>query len=409
MVFMPHWPIPSWGANKYDLETVAKLLAALGGPHLRLPPVIHIAGTNGKGSVQAYLRAVFERAGLKVHSYTSPHLVRFNERIVLASEQITDGYLFEICERARIASEENNIQSRFFEGVTAAAFLAFAEVPADVLILETGMGGRLDATNIVPRPVLTIITPISLDHMEYLGPDVRIIAGEKAGIIKPGVPCVISCQLPEVYEVLFSRCEQMRAPITAFSYDFGVEKTDDGFKILGAGCDDITFSQPNLPGDHQIINAATAIVSIKQLGVFEVSEESIKAGITSAVWPGRIEKIGDRIWIDGAHNQGGAIALSLWMSENLKGPISLILGMTKNRDVEAFLKAFKGIVDHIFCVRVQSEPSSYSAEKLVQLALSSAIETTICESLAEAIKVAKRRGGDVVVTGSLFLVGDLCG
>jgi len=188
-----------------------------------------------------------------------------------------------------------------------------------------------------------------------------------------------------------------------------VEKLEDGFKILGIGCDDISFQSPNLLGDHQIINAATAIVACKQLGGFKIDERHIKQGLISAVWPGRIEKIADRLWVDGAHNQGGAIALSLWMSENLTGPRSLILGMTKNRDVEAFLAPFKGVVAHVFCVRVQSEPSSYSAEKLAELASASGIETTICDSLDEAVKLAKPRGGDTVVTGSLFLVGDLCG
>ncbi len=407
MVFMPHWPIPLWKEGKYDLETIGRLMQALGNPHLRIPPVIHIAGTNGKGSVQAYLKAIFEKSGYKVHSYTSPHLIEFNERIVLASEQITDDYLFQICERVRIAAEANNIEPRFFEGVTAAAFLAFSEIPSDVVILETGMGGRLDATNIIPRPLLTIITPISLDHMEYLGPTVEIIAGEKAGIIKPGVPCVISCQSDAVYKVLFDRCEQMRAPSMAFSYDFGVEKLEQGFKILGIGCDEAVFPLPNLLGDHQIINAATAIVAIKQLENFTISQQNITRGITNAIWSGRIEKVSEGLWLDGAHNQSGALALSNWASENLARPISLILGMTKNRDVEMFLAPFKDVADHIFCIQVKSEPSSYSSEKLAELVVGAGFGATSCASLEEAISLAKNRDGDAIITGSLFLVGDL--
>lgn len=409
MVFMPHWPIPLWKESKYDLETIKQLLEALGNPHLRIPPVIHIAGTNGKGSVQAFLKSIFEKSGYKVHSYTSPHLIEFNERIVLASEQITDDYLFQICERVRIVAEKNNIEPRFFEGVTAAALLAFSEVQADIVILETGMGGRLDATNIIPSPALTIITPILLDHMEALGPTPEIIAGEKAGIIKPGVPCVISCQMDEVYEVLFTRCEQMRAPSLAFSYDFGVEKVGQDFKILGVGSDDASFPLPNLLGDHQIINAATAIVAVKQLENFAISQDNIESGITSAIWPGRIEKIGEGLWIDGAHNQSGAIALSHWANENLARPISLILGMTKNRNVEMFLAPFKDVAGHIFCVQVKSEPSSYSAERLAELAAPIGIPLAICSSLEEAILLAKQREGDVIITGSLFLVGDLRG
>ncbi|MES2214911.1 MAG: Mur ligase family protein, partial [Pseudomonadota bacterium] len=237
MVHMPHWPVPLWRKTQYDLVNISRLLEALGSPHHKLPPVIHVAGTNGKGSVVAYLSAIFKEAGYRVHSYTSPHLIDFNERIVLDSEKISDDYLWDICEGTRLAADKNQIDVRFFEGVTVAAMLAFSEVPADILILETGMGGRLDATNIVPRPVLTIITEISYDHMEYLGPTLPIIAGEKAGIIKPGIPCVISKQQDEVYEQLCIKCEAMRAGITAYEYDFGIKKESDGFYVEGLSHD----------------------------------------------------------------------------------------------------------------------------------------------------------------------------
>ncbi|MBP7189774.1 MAG: bifunctional folylpolyglutamate synthase/dihydrofolate synthase, partial [Rickettsiaceae bacterium] len=190
MVYMPHWPTAPLKPSESGLENVIKLLNALANPHLNLPPTIHIAGTNGKGSTAAYFRAIFESAGYKVHCYTSPHLIDFNERIVLASDMISNDYLFDICERTRIKAEELSIQPKIFEGTTVAAFLAFAEVKADVLILETGMGGRLDPTNVVPAPALTVLTPVSFDHMEYLGPTLPIIAAEKGGIIRPGVPCV---------------------------------------------------------------------------------------------------------------------------------------------------------------------------------------------------------------------------
>jgi dihydrofolate synthase/folylpolyglutamate synthase len=434
MVSMPHWPIPPWGTNKYGLENSRVLLARLGNPHLKLPPVIHIAGTNGKGSTLAFLRSILENAGLRVHVYTSPHLIEFNERIVLASEKIDDGYLFDVHERARVAASAEGISPTFFEGVTAAAFLAFSEVPADILLLETGMGGRLDATNIVPRPLLTIITTISYDHTDHLGNTLEAIAYEKAGIIKLGVPCVISCEVEEVYKVLFAKCEEMRAPITAFGYDFGVEllfpsdeRSEDPrssgvardprrpaaeenrsyFKTLGIGLDDLSLPKPSLRGDHQIMNASTALAAISLIREqFKITDDNIIQGLQKAKWPGRLQKINERLWADGAHNPNGGQVLALFCQE-LEEPISLIVGFTKNRDPVEFLKYFSHVVTHIFCVQVRSEASSYSASRLAELAAPSGIPLTACDSLAEALELASRKEGTAIVTGSLFLVADL--
>ncbi len=407
MVSMPHWPSPLWRDGIYDLKNLSLLLAELGYPQKKLPPVIHIAGTNGKGSTQSYIRSIFEKAGYKVHSYTSPHLVHFNERIVLASEMISDQYLFEICEKTRIACERLNLNIKFFEGITAAAFLAFSEIDADVLILETGMGGRLDATNIVPNPALTIITPISFDHMEYLGPTLPIIACEKGGIIKPGTPCVISAQEDDVYNVLSDICIKLRAPICAFEYDFGVEKIDGGFKIIGLGDDDVIFSMPSLMGDHQIINASTAIAGILNIKNFNISHNHLIDGIKNATWPGRLQKIREDLWADCAHNQSGAFVLSNWIREHLRSDVSLILGMTKNRDVLKFLEPFAGVVSNIFCVHIKSEASAYTAAKLAEIAFASGIKTIACDSLSDALALSSAIGNDRVVTGSIYLVADL--
>lgn len=415
MVYMPHWPIPPFCSDDSGLENVVRLLHSLGNPHLKLPPTIHIAGTNGKGSSAAYLRSIFEAAGCRVHCYTSPHLIDFNERIVVASEIISNDYLFDICERTRIKAEELEIYPKFFEATTVAAFLAFSEVAADVLILETGMGGRLDPTNLVPRPALTVLTPVSFDHMEYLGPTLPIIAAEKGGIIKPGVPCVISQQEDEVYQIFADICEQLRSPICAYGYDFGIDKLDDGFKLLGLGIDNIIFPLPSLAGDHQIVNAATIAAGVLQyLSQIPIhcekrkAIEHISSAISSTKWSGRIERIDlptGPVWADGAHNPAGAHVLALWMKDNLRGPVSLIVGLTKNRDVMNFLRPFIGVVDQIYTVHVKSEPSSYSAEVLANLAASLPIPITLCDSLEDAINLSSHQ--DRVVAGSLFLVADL--
>lgn len=423
MVSMPHWPVPIWHKAEYNLQNILRVLDFLYSPHLSLPPVIHIAGTNGKGSSAAYLRAIFEYAGYKVHCYTSPHLLEFNERIVLRSEKISDSYLFEICEHARIATSKANIDLRFFEGVTAAAFLAFSETPADVLILETGMGGRLDCTNIVPNPILTIITDISYDHMEYLGPTIDIIASEKAGIIKHKTPCAISNQAEEVFDVLFSKCDELEARSIAFGYDFGITKKINGFNILGIGCDDFTFNFPNLEGNHQIMNAATVIAGLAALNsnnkeshlinndIFNISLNTVNKSLTNTKWPGRIQKITttkykNEIWADGAHNSSGVLVLSEWAKENLSN-FSIILGMTKNRNVHDFLMPFKNLVSKVFCVQVMSEPSSYTSEKLAKLADTPGINVIACDSIDHALLEAEKLKLPTLVTGSLFLVADV--
>jgi dihydrofolate synthase / folylpolyglutamate synthase len=412
MVRMPHWPIPQLlFPTRNDLSVMANLMDKLGNPHLKIPPVIHVAGTNGKGSSVAYLKSSLEAAGYKVHAYTSPHLLEYNERIILAGDQILDDYLFYLLERTRAVAEKHNIQNTFFEGSTAAAFLGFSEIDADIVILETGLGGRLDATNIVPNPILTIITPISYDHMEYLGPTLPIIAGEKAGIVKRGVPCVISAQIPEVMEIFLAKCEELESPSCAYGYDFVIGVCEKkNFTLMQYGSPDIVFDVPALLGDHQILNAGTVIAALEFLRPrFNIDYNHIISGLKKVKWPGRLQKIkyrGQDIWLDAAHNLGGAQVLALWVKENLDKPVSLILGMTKNRDALAFSRYFVDVVDKIFCVKVLSEPSSYSAERLMAIVSPHGIYTEYCESLDEAIVCAKKYGNSVIIAGSTFLVAD---
>jgi dihydrofolate synthase/folylpolyglutamate synthase len=418
---MPHWPIPPWQKiTKYDLSRVTAILKVLDDPHLKLPPVIHIAGTNGKGSSAAMLKSIFEQAGYKAHVYTSPHLIEFNERIVLQGEKISDEYLYEICERTRMACDKIGLDPSFFEGTTAAAFLAFAETPADIVILETGLGGRLDATNVVPSPIATLIAPISFDHMEYLGSDLKTIAGEKAGIIKRGVPCVISAQVEEVYQVFFVICNKIEAPAFCYEYDFGVKKTEQGFLYLSQNLS-AEFSNPSLKGDHQIINAASVIALISLINDrFKINNEAINRGLQKASWPGRIElvvsskakdSVSDniRIWLDGAHNSGGAQVLSDWIREELVDEdVYLILGMTKNRNVEQFSSYFQKLIKKGFGVRVLSEPSSYSAEEVASRAgqlfePADSMEDAIRE-ISKIVDPSKR--SNIIICGSLFLIAD---
>lgn len=422
MVNIPHWPpVPIWKIpGKLDLATSFKLLDALGNPQDSLPPTIHVAGTNGKGSTVAMLKSIFIQAGYKVHTYTSPHLVDFNERINLAGEPISDDQLNFFLEQTKRASEKVNLKPTFFEGTTAAAFLAFSEIKADILLLETGLGGRLDCTNVISSPLATIITPISIDHTEFLGSDVRQIASEKAGIIKANVPCIIGAQLPEVQEILFDTCKKKNAPSFCYEYDYCAEKTDTGFKYLSKKYN-LDLPRPNLLGDHQILNAATVIAATMLVNEqFKITAPQIAAGITSANWPGRIQRVSDekankltgrnnvQIYLDGAHNDAGALSLSNWATENLQGSVYLILGMTRKRNAISFCSQFKNISKGV-AVRVESEPSAYNADVLAETASKSGIDFTPANSLQEAIDRLVTNidtPATIIITGSLFLIAD---
>lgn len=423
MVNIPHWPqIPLWKTPRtQSLDNIFKLLHELGNPQEKLPPTIHIAGTNGKGSTLAMLKTIFMQSGYTVHSYTSPHLIQFNERIKLHDNPISDSHLHELLEETKTAADKLKIVPTFFEGTTVAAFLAFSRVPTDLLLLETGLGGRLDCTNTVSRPILTIITTISYDHMDVLGKTLKEIATEKAGIIKKNVPCVIGPQTQEVYDLLIDKCNEMVAPAFCYEYDFISEKTQNGFRYHSKNIN-IDLPKPNLNGDHQILNASMAIAATTILNnEYKITTQKIKEGITSTVWPGRLQYINQdrvkhiigeniKLYIDGAHNESGAISLSCWIKQNLAGPVYMILGMTNNRDVEKFCSHFKDIVIQGIAVSVESEPSSYSSSILAQKVMSSGIEFRESSSLIEALNYIYDKNKDVpatiIITGSLFLISD---
>jgi dihydrofolate synthase / folylpolyglutamate synthase len=423
MVNIPHWPqISLWKVpRKTDLSTTFQLLEELGNPHKKLPPTIHIAGTNGKGSTLAMLENIFAQSGYSTHSYTSPHILEFNERIKLQGNSISDSHLRSILERTREAAENLKIIPSFFEGITCAAFLAFSETPADILFLETGLGGRLDCTNVLDDPTLTIITPISFDHVEYLGTTLREIATEKAGIIKKNTPCVIGSQTQEIYDILIEKCDEVGAPSFCYEYDYTCEKATNSFKYKSKNID-INMPTPSLTGEHQILNASMAIAAVTLLNnKFKINTNQIAQGLLTTSWPGRLQLIKQertanivneniKIYIDGAHNDAGAICLSDWAKSRVNGPVYMILGMTNNRNVTSFCNHFKNIISSGVAVTIESEPSSYSASVLAKKANSSGILFVESNSLVDAIKhIASKNGqtpATIIITGSLFLVSD---
>jgi dihydrofolate synthase/folylpolyglutamate synthase len=418
MVFMPKWPQPL-GSKPIDfgLDRVLELLEKLGNPHKKLPPVIHYAGTNGKGSTIAFTRAILEAAGYKVHTYTSPHLLNFNERIVLSGNDISDHMLEQIADECRIAAGDMRIT--FFEGTTAMAYLAFSKVEADIVLLETGMGGRLDATNVVDNPLCTVITPISFDHTEYLGPTIPIIAGEKAGIIKNKVPCVTSLQFDEAHNVLESKANEMEAPLYSFGYDWHAEKTSSGM-IYKSTDGDIELPAPSLIGDHQIINAGTAIAALKQCKNFDISENAYAEGLQKVKWLARMQQLKSgklidmlpndwEIWLDGAHNPAGAHIVSCIVDDWQDKPTYLICGFTKGRDPVEILKHFKDKAKFVCGVLVETEIAAQKSDVIAQAAKDVGIDSKGFNSIEESIEFLTSNDPSparIIFCGSLYLASD---
>jgi dihydrofolate synthase / folylpolyglutamate synthase len=419
MVKMPHWPVPLWYKPiDLGLERIRALLAKLGNPHMVLPPVVHVAGTNGKGSTLAFLRAFLEESGYTVHCYTSPHLVRFNERIHISGREITDGELYEILEECRIATEALDLPITFFEGTTAAAFLAFSRYPADIVLLETGLGGRLDATNLIDHPAATIITPISLDHMAYLGDTIAKIAAEKAAIMKRGTPCILSMQTAEAEAVCEATADAIGAPLIAYGYDWGVTPTASGFTYASP---DKAFSLPlpALAGEHQLVNAGAAITAALSLKDFTISDEAIQRGLQSVRWPARLQHLtegrlaqmlpaGWELWVDGAHNEAGGYMLSLWAETKQDRPLYLISGMTQGRDSVKFFEPLASKADFMCGLLVESEASSQTAEYVTAAAEKAGLKAKVCDSLEEALRYTCSLSGTparILVCGSLYLAG----
>jgi dihydrofolate synthase/folylpolyglutamate synthase len=398
-----------------SLDRMRALCAALGDPQHRLPPVVHVAGTNGKGSTVALIRAVAEAAGLKVHAYTSPHLVRFNERIRLAGRLIEDDHLHAILDRIESVSGEATV----FESTTAAAFLAMAETPADLAVIEVGLGGVLDATNVIERPLLSVITPVDYDHAEFLGTDLAGIASEKAGVLKAGAPGVIGRQREEAFKAIERRAADVRARLTVLGVDFDAWAERGGMAFQTADLF-MDLPAPALAGAHQIDNAAVAIAAALEL---DLPESAIIEGLKAVRWPARLQRISTgpygqaakaaeaELWLDGGHNPHAGRALAAFLAERqarAPRPLALICGMLGNKDAGGFFAALKDSQATVFTVGFDGAAAEPAA--LAAVARGHGLAATPAGSVGEALDLALRFGaGRVAICGSLYLAGEVLG
>jgi dihydrofolate synthase/folylpolyglutamate synthase len=392
---------------------VERLLADLGHPERRLPPVLHVAGTNGKGSTVAMLRAGLESTGARVHAYTSPHLARFHERIRLAGALIDEdrlSALLEACERVNAGRPIT-----FFEITTAAAFLAMAEEPADWTLLEVGLGGRLDATNVIARPRLCIITPVALDHQQYLGETLSGIAGEKAGILKPGVPCIVGRQVGAGLAAIEARAEAVGAPLTIAGEDWTVWE-EHGRLVFQDGGGLLDLPMPVLIGRHQVENAGMAVAALRALGA---DEEACAAALSGAVWPARLQRLrrgpladaakGAELWLDGGHNPAAGAALAEALTRLPPRRLHLVVGMLRTKDASGFLRPLADRADDLHAVSIPGEFATLTAGETVAAARIAGLAAVEADSVAAAVAAitAADPAGRILICGSLYLAGQV--
>jgi dihydrofolate synthase/folylpolyglutamate synthase len=407
-----------------DLERMHRLLQRLEHPERKLPPVIHVAGTNGKGSTIAYLRAILEAAHLRVHAYTSPSLVRINECYRLGraggGTLVDDdelGAALEHCERANAGAPIT-----IFEIETAAAFCLFAQHPADVVLLEVGLGGRLDATNVIDAPLASVIAPISMDHTEFLGPTLMRIAREKAGIIKRDVPAICAEQPPEVIAVIEAQAKRMHAPLHAAGEEWHV-KVERGRLVYQDDRGLMDLAAPKLFGRHQFDNAGLAIATLRAQNLFKIDTAAFEAGIVNAEWPARMQRLASgalvdqapaacEIWLDGGHNaEGGRVAAAAVgdLEERVSRPLVVIVGMMANKDANAFLANFAGLTRHIIAVQIPDRDNAMPPDRLADAAraLGMRVETssTVEAALRSLARLAYEVPPRILITGSLYLAG----
>ena len=398
-----------------SLGRIERLLAALDYPQEKLPPVIHVAGTNGKGSTIATLRACLEARGYRVHAYTSPHLVRFHERIRLAGELIEEEALIALLEECERANGGTSIT--YFEITTAAALLAFARTPADVVLLETGLGGRLDATNVVRCPAVTAITPISLDHQAFLGDTIAQIAGEKAGILKPGTPAVVASQPEAAQVVIEARAIELGAPLSRWQHEWRCEAVGDGMRFSGEHWR-LELPLPSLAGAHQIVNAGEAIACLEQLRDLPLSVEAVAHGLRQIEWPARLQRLtqgplvermpaGWELWLDGGHNPGAGTVLSEFAAGWRDRPLYLVVGMLNTKDSAGFLGPLAPHAKALAAVTIPGEQNPLPAESIATAASTVGIRAMTAPSVAAALArfMAESTGGRVLICGSLHLAG----
>jgi len=405
-----------------SLERIERLLAALGHPERRVPPVIHIGGTNGKGSVAAYCRAVLEAAGKRVHVYTSPHLVRFHERIRLAAaggggfvgeEELAETLAH--CERIN-----DGAPITFFEITTAAAFLLFARHPADCLILEVGLGGRLDATNVIDEPAVSVITPVALDHQQFLGNSIEEIAFEKAGILKRNVPCVVAEQSEAVLAVIRTEAARRRSPLFICGEEWQAYE-QHGRLVFQDAAGLLDLDLPRLPGRHQIDNAGTAIKTLRLIMGTGLNPALFDAGLARVEWPARLQRLDPErlrarlpaeaeVWLDGGHNPAAGTVLAQAMSEleeRVPRPLVLVCGMINSKDVSGFLRPFAGLAERVVTVTIPVEKNAVPALDLAATARQAGLTAEPADSIDAALARAAQGPAvpRILICGSLYLAG----
>ena len=404
-----------------SLGRIERLLARLGNPHERLPPVFHVAGTNGKGSTVAFIRACLEASGRRVHAYTSPHLVRFNERIRLAGQLIDDSTLIALIRD--VLSLNGGEDITFFELTTAAAFLAFSREPADALVLEVGLGGRLDATNVIARPAVTGIAQLGLDHQQFLGDTILAIAGEKAGIAKPGVPLVLSrypktvtAKIGEVAGPIGAKLIVRGLDWDAAHYEGQLHYRDTSLKVA--------LPLPRLQGSHQLDNAGLAVAMLRHQNALPMPDSAFRAGMGWAEWPARLQKldrgpltqvlpVGAEVWLDGGHNPAaGRVIADAFRSHNLaERPFHIVLGMLAAKDAAGFLKPFAGRATAVYTVPI-ADHEAHDPQALAAIAREAGLPglpaADVADALAQIARGADRaRPPVVLIAGSLYLAGEV--
>jgi dihydrofolate synthase/folylpolyglutamate synthase len=405
-----------------SLGRIESRLAALGNPERRLPPVFHVAGTNGKGSTVAFLRSFMEAAGYRCHVYTSPHLVRFNERIRLAGRLIDDDELLSLIDEVEKAAPDQPITT--FEMTTAIALLAFSRVPADATLIEVGLGGRYDATNLFAQPYATAVTRISFDHRQFLGNSLRGIAGEKAGIFKKSAPAIVADQpSDEARGVLIRESEAVGAPLFLHGAEWRVSPLADGFRYEGPGRS-LDLPTPGLAGQHQFMNAGTALTmldagNLNAGGGFAIDDEAVRRGLGSVYWPGRLQRLkhgplveslppGWELWLDGGHNDSGGEVLAGQAQGWRDRPLDIVFGILQSKVPQEFLQPLAPHVARLRAVAIPDEPGSLSAADAAAAARSEGIaDARPLASVAEAVAALSEpgRAGRILICGSLYLAG----
>jgi dihydrofolate synthase/folylpolyglutamate synthase len=398
------------------LDRTFGILEKCGNPHLKLPPVIHLAGTNGKGSVLAFLRAILEEAGLKVHAYTSPHLVRFHERIRLAGQLISDADLAALLEEIERINDDDPIT--FFEVTTAAAMLAFSRSKADIVLLETGLGGRADSTNVIPRPLATVITPIARDHEHFLGNTLQAIAFEKAGIMRLGIPVFSASQTEDAASVIGKEAQRLGSQLIAPGIGYTQHHQRDGIDIE-IGSRRISAEKLGLMGPHQQDNASLAAAVIAH-SLPDISDATIAKGLAKATWPGRVQHLaegrllnylphGCQLWLDGAHNAHGARALAATLGQISDRPWILVTGALNTRPPRDFLDQLKPCINAAITLTIPGQEASLNAITMAEAARDCGIEaqtaTSIEDALEKAAIIRSAEQSNIVIAGSLYLAG----